>query len=52
LAQQKTVVKVKQRSIESSRMNLLMVVYEFSKSTIIVISQTVFLLKFSSFAVK
>jgi hypothetical protein len=33
-------------------MNLLIVVYEFSKRTIMVTSQTVGLLKFSSFAVK
>lgn len=51
-AQQRTVVKVKQRSIESSKMNLLMVVYEFSNRTIRVTSQTVGLRKFSSFAVK
>jgi len=52
LDQQKTVVNVKHSSIESSRMNLLIVVYEFSKRTIIVTSQTVGLLKFSSLAVK
>jgi hypothetical protein len=52
LDQQKTVVKVKQRSIASSRMKRLMVVYEFSNSTIIVTSHTVGLRKFNSFAVK
>jgi len=51
LAQQKTVVNVKKRSIESKRMNLLIVVYEFSKSTAIVTSQTVGFLKCISFAV-
>src|SRR5271156_4811021 len=52
LAQQKTVVKVKQRSIESSRMNRDIVAYEFSHRTIKVTSQTVGRLKFSSRAVK
>jgi hypothetical protein len=52
LDQQKTVVNVKQSSIESRRMKRLMVVYEFSQSTARVTNQTVGLLKFSSFAVK
>jgi hypothetical protein len=52
LAQQRIVVKVKQRSIESSKMNLLIVVYEFSNRTIMVINQTVGRRKLSAFAVK
>ena len=52
LAQQKTVVKVKKSSMESRRMNLLMVVYEFSNSTAMVTSQTVGRLKCNSLAVK
>jgi hypothetical protein len=52
LDQQKTVVNVKQSSIESSRMKRLMVVYEFSHRTASVTNQTVGRLKFSSFAVK
>lgn len=51
LAQQRTVVNVKHRSIESSRMNLEIVVYEFSNRTMRVTSQTVGLRKFSSLAV-
>lgn len=50
--QQKTVVKVKQSSIESRRMKRLMVVYEFSQRTANVTNQTAGLRKFSSFAVK
>lgn len=52
LAQQSTVVKVKQSNIESSRINLEIVAYEFSKSTIRVTSQTAGLRKLSSLAVK
>lgn len=52
LAQHNTVVNVKNRSIESNRMNLDIVAYEFSNNTIAVTSHTVGLLKFNSFAVK
>ena len=51
LAQQRVVVKVKKRSIESNKMNLEMVAYEFSKSTIKVTSHTAGLLRLSSLAV-
>jgi hypothetical protein len=52
LDQQKTVVKVKQRSIESRRMKRLMVVYEFSQRTANVTNHTTGRRKLSSLAVK
>jgi hypothetical protein len=45
-------VKVKHRSIESSRIKRLIVVYEFSQRTARVTNQTVGRRKFNSFAVK
>lgn len=51
-AQQNVVVKVKHKSMESSNTNLEMVAYEFSKSTIRLMSQTVALRKPNSRAVK
>ena len=51
LAQHSTVVNVKNRSIESNRINLDIVAYEFSNNTIAVTSHTVGLLKFNSRAV-
>lgn len=51
LAQHIVVVKVKQSSMESNRMKREMVAYEFSHSTIRLISQTVALRKFNSRAV-
>ncbi len=52
LAQHSVVVNVKNSSIESSKINLEIVAYEFSHSTISVTSHTAGLLKFSSRAVK
>ena len=47
-----TVVKVKNKSIESSRIKRLMVVYEFSQRTMRVTNQTAGRLRFNSLAVK
>lgn len=52
LAQHRVVATVPNRSIESSRMKRLMVVYEFSQRTIRVTSQTAARLSLSSLAVQ